>query len=228
MEQFNIGDIVEIPSDFTDESSQLNFRGSFGIVRLVFDSEDQNEEPEVLFELSAETLRSIPTDFLLDCFENEVDWSYIVVPQSIVQRSDRPFSSLAVEWEKNKIGSALFWPKLDRIGELINSVFSKAAADQSVSPYQIWVEYLSEKLKFPFNAHVCFDYEEEDGILQPSDGVNVLSIEGWDIPLGVFCSVESRGQAFILPLQDIAAARTAGRSNHRILEAYEAWLFSRM
>ena len=55
------------------------------------------------------------------------------------------------------------------------------------------------KFALPFRSYDFYEYEPDDGILQPSDSVNVQGLAGWDYPLGIFCEVQFKGKYFILP-----------------------------
>ena len=227
MGKLSVGDVVEVTEDFIDETTNFNYRGCVGCVRLIFEPDEEISEPYLMIEWNASTLRQLPDDFYIAVFDLEENWSYLTIPLSVVRISSQSFNENETEWEKNKIGERLFWSAFGRTGKLIKSVFTGKTPDQSISPYSVWNEYLYSALQFPFPAEVQYEYEEDDGTLRLSDQVEVNAISGWDYPLGVFCEVTFNNQKYILPLQDIAVNKKTVSKNARILEAYELWMMCR-
>lgn len=227
MEPITIGNIVRINHSFIDEDSALNLKDYEGVVRMIF-SPDENDPDETLYliEWTEKTLKQIPDNYYIKLFTDEKEWSYKIVPEHILLKVEGEYNADAVEWEKNAIGARLFWQYFGRSGKLIQSLFPNDKEKIDRSPYDTWLKYLNQNLRFPFEATIFYEYEPDDGILQPSDLVNVQGLAGWDYPLGIFCEVQFKGKYFILPLQDIGMTNEVSK-NARILNAYEAWLLCR-
>jgi len=73
--------------------------------------------------------------------------------------------------------------------------------DDGLEPYEEWLQYLNEKISFPFEAIVC-EYQEGEAICQ-GDKLKVHNIEGEYDLYGVIVSVRKGRKKYSFPLIDL-------------------------
>jgi hypothetical protein len=100
--------------------------------------------------------------------------------------------------------------------------------DRLLEPYNIvrdWLQYLNEKISFPFEAEIC-EYQEGGSILCQGDKLKVHKIEGEDDLYGVIVSVRKGRKKYSFPLVDLEPLNLDEKGKEA-LEDYKTWFANR-
>ena len=72
--------VVKVSDSLVDELSGVDLAGSKGIVRSIYDPEEEGDDPLALIEFLPETLSTLPQDFLIKQFDAEQSWNSYLIP----------------------------------------------------------------------------------------------------------------------------------------------------
>lgn len=222
METFGIGRIAQVKNSLIDEDSGIDMKGAKGIIRMIYDPEEDGEEPTIQLEWTAETLAMLPDDYFLKSFGQEVSWTNYYLPQSELELTEESADELAMAWQKQAIFTRLFLSDLGREGRLIAKIFENPVDPARKSPDGCWFDFFSANVTWPLKGRICYPYEEDDGILKENDRIQVMGLNGMDVGLGIWADATFKEKALIIPLGDIASADYS--KNGRYLDAYGLWL----
>ncbi len=226
MENISIDNTVMVCKDFNDEDTSCNLKGWSGIVRMIFEPENEGEETEVLIEWDAETLKKMSDDFLISSFDNGQNWTTYYLPTSILEVLNSKTDLVASEWIKTEIASRLFWPLCGREGKHINKIFNEYGKDHSIHPMAIWYKFLEENFSYPIKAKIVFDDSDDNSDtecpIKKGTRLEIIGLSGWDLPMGIYCLTRYKDHEFIVPLEDIECTGLSKSSQY--VNDYGIWI----
>ncbi len=223
-----VGGHFRVTSSCVDEHTGFDLKGLGGIVRQIYDPEENQPDPILLVEWTADSLRKMPDRFIRNRFEREVNWTTEYLSAKYITPTLGNSSEIETEWEKNTIGEKLLWDEFGAAAHRIRSVFNDSNANEMhISPYQLWEQYLQKNLRLPLKMSVIYDYEENDGPIRVDNHVLMKALAGWSHPLGIFAEIQHQDRTMILPLQDLEPTAANRENSAFLVDAYQIWLLCR-
>ena len=99
--------------------------------------------------------------------------------------------------------------------------------DAGLEPYNAvkdWLQYLTKKVSFPFEAEVC-EYQKGE-IISEGDKLKVHKIEGDYDLYGVIVSVRKGRKKYSFPLIDLEPINQ-GKEGEKAINEYKEWFSNR-
>ncbi len=224
MENFKIGQIVEVTKSFVNEN-EIELQGKKGIIRLLYDADPTDSESfdEVLIEFTSESLDSFEDEYFYNAFEQEVSWSSYILPTTVLTPTDETPDENELAWKKQELVTRLFLGGLGREGKMIVNAFENPVNPEVMTPLDCWKVYLDKVLRFPVKVKVCYPYEEGDGPLKENQKLKLTELNGVDKGLGILAEVSDGESTYIIPLQDLTGGDQFSKDG-KYIDAYGLWL----
>lgn len=104
------------------------------------------------------------------------------------------------------------------------SLILEGLGGNGLEPYEDWLQYLDNKISFPFEAIVC-EYQEGEAISK-GDKLKVHNIEGEEDLYGVIVSVRKGRKKYSFPLIDLESINL-GEEGKKAIDEYKEWFSNR-
>jgi len=165
------------------------------------------------------TLKQLPIEYIQQSEKEGLDWTEMFLSADEIESASPRDSEETADNVREKMENKFFWFSEGKEGERILKVIGDA--DDEV---EAWNRYLTQTLKFPFEAKVS---EPQDrGDLKQGDNVQVQRIVEPDDLYGVLANVVCGRQNLVFPLCDLTA-QDRQSPNYLPLKDYCVWFANR-
>lgn len=218
-----------------------------GVIEDFVLDEDEEDGAELMAMVrwSPQTVKNIIPEYIDDCFDDELSWSYTFFPLNDIRIDPNPtrFTELERQWAVNDKMLEFFWPYNPETKKLVNIFNSQA--DRSLFPGQHMLTFLNKNLRFPINVFLTNDYDEDCNDDIPASGsdtdadivnnyrladkeiVKLVRLNGWDPRKEIWAEVQANGQDYVLPLIDVFPTKKSTSKNTRFFQLYIEWVATR-
>ena len=104
--------------------------------------------------------------------------------------------------------------------QITNQILKKAKSNNKDKILDTWFFYLSDELKFPYEAEVqLFSYSRN---LKDSDIVKVLGVDNLIDMYGVLMKIKFERSTYFMPLEELIV-KNKNSKNYKIIDAFLEW-----
>ncbi len=223
-ENFPIGESVVVKPGVLDPDHGFDMSGWQGRVTENHYADEQGN-PLVTLAWDSITLKQMPVEVIELCEEGGLDWSSMGLYASEVTSASLRDKVHEVQKVKDEIQDAHQMDHLGEQGRRMQQVLNSAVRKSEMGRFEAWEKYLSEKLRFPFEAEVA---EHQDrGPVRIGERVSVLDIEIVDdYSYGIIVSIKTKHGHYDFPLCDLEAFPETS-PNYQPLKDYVVWFANR-
>ncbi len=215
---FKIGDIVEVKQGVLDPDFGDDIGGWQGKISDV-------DGDLVCIDWDNTTLSNCPDEYIQRCEEDGLDWEQIYLSNEDIEPAIPRITPANLTDTKKAIHLKHQW---DHLGESISNRIHEILKDTNISDeyavMDVWGQYLSENLSFPFNGEITSDLENVP--LQQGDNVKIHSIIVTDDHYGVIMKLRQGKYGFDFPLCNIRVVDEKS-NNYQLVDDYCVWFSNR-
>jgi hypothetical protein len=198
-----IGDVVKVRRGFKDPDTNMDMSNWHGRITELYP-----EHGTTMIAFDSQTLQNMPPGYdLTDLTKVEARDTLVNVHKTI-----------------KKLASEHLYDCLGDEGEEIQRIMQSIDPDDELAALDVWLEYLEQELKFPFEAVV--DERQGRGPLRAGDKVRVHVIEDVDEHYGIIVKLRRGREQFYMPLCDLATIDKNSPTYH-LIDLYRTWFTNR-
>lgn len=225
----SIGTIVRV-TDFTTEfesGASFNIRGMKGIVTELYSEDDDGVRlTHAMIRWTAETIRTIPEEYVSCCLQDELYWTMTNLPLDVLKIVNEPFDELELQWTLNDKANELFWGSSSE-GRKLRVIFADASPKDYQLPGDVLVEYLRKNLRLPMTVAIMYESDSTDTGLPVGTRVQLTAIHSCDYRMNIYAEISANGTSYLMPLEDLEPLERGASKNARILDLYLLWVAMR-
>lgn len=182
----------------------------------------EGEEGQVLtlVEWDSYTLEKMPESFIEERADHSWDWEAMSLDVSCLEQAHPRDNYYRVERVQAKLSARHFWPLIPASGERIAQFLLKLDPSDESSIFSAWHHWLSDQLKFPFEA--CIERSSPGSPALKGDFVTVTDLAPFDPLTGVHGEVHYRKFVLQIPLANLIVLNE-NSSNHQFIDDYKLW-----
>ena len=214
-----VGDSVVVKPEGVDLDLNVDIGGWCGRI-----AEEPNAEGMVLISWDSVTLRNMPDSVIVQCEEQGLDWTGMVLGVQDVELTSPRDTEADVAQVVEELAKKYTWIYLGEEGHRISKALAGVDPGDEMVVLEAWEEHLRKGLVFPFEAEVS-EYQRR-GPLQVGDRVTVRGIVDVDDLYGVIVRLRRRRRRYDFPLCDLEVTDEHS-PNHQIARDYAVWFANR-
>jgi len=217
-----VGDSVVVKGATKDPDLGMLIGGWQGrVIRL---EDDRKHTQLVHIQWDSITLGGMDGSVIAECERRDLDWSQMVLTIHEVDPAVTRDTPRDVGRAVKELSSRYAWIGLGEEGERIQRVLTGIAQNDELKAMRAWRKYLSQHLKFPFEAEIS-EFQEH-GPLHAGDRVVVSSISGLDDQYGVIAGLRVGRSRNDFPLCDLEVTDKHS-PNYELVHDYAVWFVNR-
>lgn len=171
------------------------------------------------------TLEAMPGELIDKSEEDGLDWGLMVLWDHELQ----PAEARGQIADARLAGAALAkqhrWAHLSEQGRRIQPVLDGVDEGDEMASFKAWLDYLSARLVFPFEAFVS--EFQNDGPLQSGHAVLVTGLAGAEDLYGVMVKLKVGRKSPLFPLCDLEVFEREAGENYQLVDDYAVWFANR-
>ena len=179
----------------------------------------------VCIDLDNITLSKYPDEYVQQAEEDGLDWEQIYLSIEDIEPAIPRITPANLTNIKEVLHLKHRW---DHLGGFVRKRIHEVLKDTNITDeddvMDVWGQYLSEKLSFPFDAEIS-EYQDK-GPLQQGDKIRIHEIIGSDHLYGVLVKLRLSRKGYHSPLC-IVKVEDKHSKNYQIVDAYNVWFANR-
>lgn len=217
-----IGRCVAVRVGVLDPDYEVEIGGWQGWIEKL---ERTDEGVLVTVRWDRQTLGAMPGELIDKSEEDGLDWGIMALWDHELQPAEARGQIADALLAGAALAKQYRWAHLGEQGRRIQQVLEGVDEDDKMASYVAWLDYLSARLVFPFEAFVS--EFQKDGPLQSGDAVLVTGLGGAEDLYGVMAKLEIGEKSPLFPLCDLEVFEREAGENYQLVDDYAVWFANR-
>jgi len=215
-----IGDSVKVKHGILEpDNEEFEIGGWQGRI-IKIDRETNAENILITIEWDSQTLKQIPTEYIIESEVEGLSWQTMVLFESDIEKADARDTIKELKSMQNKLEDEYYWSSFGEKGIRIEEVLKGINQKYENESAQRWYEYLESNLSFPFKAVVSL--ESYSTSIKDGDVVIVKSlIDSVDL-YGIIAKTSFERHNLDIPLLELEVKDEKSK-NYQLLNDYKVW-----